>query len=100
MSEIKSVPIADIRPGPVRHVLTPEQTSRIALIWGAFLEVFPCSLEEAVDNFSRDMHPNREIAIWERMAVVYRAHLPGCKTLEAKKALFGSILTTGGPPAS
>ena len=56
------------KPAEPRSELTPEQIERIK----AFREVLgdndPSTLEEALANFSRDLDPEPEIAIWEHIA--------------------------------
>lgn len=94
------IAIKDIRPGPIRGPLTAEQERRIRAFTDALQEVFPCKYEDAYDSFRRDMHPDREIVIWEHIAKTYKAHVAGYKTFEGRKALYTSILTTGRPPAS
>ncbi|UPR49868.1 GIY-YIG nuclease family protein [Vibrio cyclitrophicus] len=51
--------------------LTEFQKTRIAVINEVFQEVFPCTAENAYENFSRDNNPDREIKIWESMAKAF-----------------------------
>jgi hypothetical protein len=66
---------ASLKPSPPRHQLTPEQIERIR----AFKEVLgdhdPSTLEQALDNFSRDHDPDAEIAIWEHVAEVWSSEI-------------------------
>ena len=58
--------------GPQQHAkLTPDLVDRIRLIRASFLEVFPGSLKNWIDDFKRDSHPSREVAVWEHLAAVY-----------------------------
>lgn len=41
---------------------------RIEKLKDVFNEVCPRSLDEWIEGFRADMHPEREIAIWEKMA--------------------------------
>lgn len=60
-------------PSSVRHEpFAPELRDRIAQIKAALDEVHPMSLKEWEDGFRQDMHPEREIALWERVAAVYQ----------------------------
>ena len=68
--EIREVPLEDIRPGPIRHKrgLTPllgELARAIFAKVGHF--VYP-TFEQWELGFMRDMHPWREILIWETIA--------------------------------
>lgn len=67
-------PISDLAPGPIRHAsLPPNMLVRLRLIRESLLEVFPVSWTQTIDNFRRDMHPDRELAIWEFAAGIYLA---------------------------
>ncbi len=51
------------------HDELPENlVERIKRFKEVFNEVCPRSLEEWIDGFREEMHPEREIAIWEKMA--------------------------------
>ncbi|MGC3945107.1 MAG: hypothetical protein QM762_11430 [Chryseolinea sp.] len=66
------IPINDIKPGQIVHdTLSKEQLGKIKRIHNAFSEVMKSSLAETIDNFKRDQHPDREIAIWLMMATAY-----------------------------
>jgi hypothetical protein len=96
----KNIPLSSIdTDGPERSVLTTDQERRIAAIHRTFSEILPRSLEQSLQDFRKDMHPEREIVVWENMATTYKAHVSSCTTLMGRKALFASILTTGGPPS-
>jgi hypothetical protein len=41
----------------------------------SFREHDHTSLEQAIENFRRDLHPEPEIRLWERIARVYQAEL-------------------------
>ena len=51
--------------------LAENLVQRIKRFKGVFNEVCPRSLEEWIDGFRGDMHPEREIAIWEKMAEIF-----------------------------
>lgn len=51
--------------------LTELQKVRISVINDVFQDVFPCTNENAFDDFSRDHNPDREIKIWEAMAKAF-----------------------------
>lgn len=65
-------PIESIKPGPIRHKnLNPLYINSIRLIRASLSDVYPKSMEFWLDGFKRDLNPEREIAIWERIATVY-----------------------------
>ena len=59
-------------PGPIRHEnLTDLQISRIKILQKTFEQVDPTPLEKWLEDFKRDLRPDREIEIWEAMAQTY-----------------------------
>lgn len=63
-------------------------------IYKTFYEVDSSPLEKWIEDFKRDMNPDREIAIWERMAEDYINHCSQRKlSLRAKKQFFLKLLT-------
>lgn len=63
----------DIQTNPtVLQELTGEQEAAIREIHEALLEVDPSSYQSKVDDFSRDLDPDKEIAIWQEIARVYQ----------------------------
>lgn len=64
------VPISQISlKGKIRHPsLTPAQLLRLRNIRAILLDVFPQKFTEMVDDFKRDMIPEKEIFIWEGIA--------------------------------
>ena len=83
-----------IQPGPIRRdVLSDEQMARIRTLQATFVEVDGLTVERWVDNFKRDMDPDKELRVWERMAKAYRAYCGG-KDLspEKKKDVFRVVL--------
>ena len=74
LSELKLTNISDLKPGPIRHDRLPHSyLNRILVIYWTFSEYLSISQEETIENFKRDLHPEREIEIWERMAAVILA---------------------------
>ena len=98
--EVETANISDIQPGPVRHQqLTDEQMKRIRRIHQTFQEVYPISLEKTIENFKRDIDPEPEIVIWERMAEAYTVYLRKHKlSLEEKKAVYEILLLRSAAP--
>ena len=80
--------------GPIqRETLTAEQLQRIAAIRETFVEIDDQTIEQWVDNFKRDLNPDNELAIWERMAKAYSRY---CDThqldLDIKKEVYKVVL--------
>ena len=73
MTEIK---ISDVQPGPIRHAsLPPDLIKRIKSFKQILGEVETSTLEKTIKNFQRDQHPEREVAVWERIAAAYRLYV-------------------------
>lgn len=72
----KDIPINQIESGPMVHPVLPEDLIRRIKAYREILaDVEEDSLAEVVDSFQRDAHPEREIAIWERIAHAYQRFL-------------------------
>ncbi len=65
----------ELEPGPLGGDLTAEQVDRIKAFRAILREHTPPSLEVALEDFRRDVAPDREVAIWERVAQVYAEEL-------------------------
>ena len=57
----------------VHEKLSDEQISRITKFQEILKEVNPTPLEKTIENFQRDVNPDKEIVIWERIANAYQA---------------------------
>jgi hypothetical protein len=79
---------------PVRHAsLTDEQMVRVRRVQKVFSEVDPSPVEKWVDDFKRDLNPERELSIWEGMATAYETFTASKSlALEAKKEVFQVVL--------
>ena len=92
--KIERVNPADLKPLPIQHdQLSDDQIRRIKKLHETFAEVDKSSLETWTDNFKRDLNPDKEIAIWERIAKAY-ANYTSQKELspEAKEDAFQTLL--------
>jgi hypothetical protein len=90
----ESVDLASLQPGPVRHQkLSTKQMERIYRVRDALAEVERSPVEKWVDNFKRDANPDKELAVWERIAAGY-ARYCSRKPLsrEAKEDVFQLLL--------
>ena len=92
--EIERVDTATLKPGPIQHEqLSDEQLRRITHLHEILAEVDPSSLETWTDNFKRDMDPDKEIAVWERIAKAYTNYISQRKlSLEAKRDVLQTLL--------
>lgn len=84
-----------LKSGPVRHAtLSDNLINRIQLIHSVFADVANESLERTINNFQRDVNPEREVAIWERMSGVFLTFIRRRTfTVDEKKEIFGIILS-------
>jgi hypothetical protein len=88
------IPLENIMEGPIRHRTLPvDLLVRLHLIQKVFEEVLPLTVEQTVDNFQRDMHPDEQIHIWERMATAYLAITSARTfTIAEKRSVFSALL--------
>jgi hypothetical protein len=100
-SKVEWVNTNQLKPGPIRHEkLSDLQIQRIKKIRGAFSEVDQSSFDKWVDDFRRDADPDREIAVWERMAAAYSRYISGKNlSLESKLEVFQVVLLRSSAPA-
>ena len=92
----KKVKISELHPGPIRHEeLAPDFVTRIRAFKEALGDVEPSSLEATLENFRRDVHPEREVEIWERIARAYQDFIARHTVTEpkARTDVFGVLLT-------
>jgi hypothetical protein len=72
---------------------------RIALLQKTFGDVDPTPFEKWVDDFKRDRHPDREIAIYEAMAQAYTEYCARHPvTMEARIEVYRLVLARSGAP--
>ena len=100
MAPEKNVKLGDIEPGPIRHQTLPadliERIRSYKKILGASDSV---SIDEAVDGYRRDLNPDKEVAIWERIAQIFQHFTDGhqiadqARRLEVLRALL--LISTG-----
>lgn len=84
----------EIQPGPMqRDSLSDSQMERVRTLQKVFVEVDGKSVDEWVDNFKRDLDPERELAIWEKMSSAYSAYCDDRDlSVEAKKEVYKVVL--------
>jgi hypothetical protein len=89
------IEMVNVEKGPMRHpVLSDDLLQRIKAFKGILSEVDYMTLDEVVDDFKRDAHPEQEIAVWERIANTYALFLSHNPTddLAVKHDIFSVIL--------
>src|SRR5512145_179227 len=68
----RSAKLASLKPGQLScQELSPRQMERIHKLRDALAEVERSPIEKWVDNFKRDADPDRELAVWEKIADGY-----------------------------
>jgi len=92
--QVKRLETKSLKPGPIRHgSLTETQLARIRTLRGTFREVDEQPLEEWIDNFKRDLDPDRELRVWEQMAKAYQGFCDKRQlSREAKKEVYRVVL--------
>ena len=91
---VKMVPIDDLKFEKRAETLPAELIDRIALIYHTFQPYLSVSLEQTIDNFKYDTHPEQEIALWERMGrtvltLTYQDSWPEDKIAKVVKVILG-----------
>jgi hypothetical protein len=92
--------VSELKHGPIRHKNLPESLlNRITLIHRAFAPYLSPSLEQTIESFKRDMHPEREIRIWEKMAFIVETlkHVHTWDDARVKAAIGPIIALSAGP---
>lgn len=98
MSEPEYVDPRELRPGPIRHEsLLPELLEQIKAVYDVIGPYSGMALEQFEIGFMRDMHPDREIAVWCRIAkawLAYHEDYLGNKTvpIEEERKLLGALV--------
>jgi hypothetical protein len=92
---IGSAALDDLKKGPIRHHDLPAALLvRIQNIWFATRDVFSWSLEDFVENFQRDLRPEGEIEVWERItsALHIATDILNTDALEVRTIVFDILL--------
>ena len=64
--ELKKINISDIKQGDIKHAMLPDElVERIKKFKELLGDVDKATLDETIDNFKRDMHPEKEIRIFK-----------------------------------
>ena len=88
----------NVEAGPIRHeTLTPEQINRLRTVQATLEEVDASPLEKWIDDFKRDVNPDREIDIYEAIAHAYQAFCSArSRTPAQKQDAYGLLLERSG----
>ena len=72
----KTIKLSDIQDGPIRHATLPDgMIERIVAFKDALGDVDTVSVEKTIENFQRDLNPEKELVIWERIASTFQTYL-------------------------
>jgi hypothetical protein len=70
------IELTDLENGPILHpVLSDDLLQRIKAFKQILVDVDNTTLDEVIGDFKRDVHPEQEIAVWERIAATYTMFL-------------------------
>lgn len=73
MNEPEYVHRKQIRPGPIRNEsLPPDLLEAIKVVFEVIGRYFDMTLEQFEIGFMRDMHPEKEVAIWCSITLAWR----------------------------
>lgn len=89
------IKLSKLKQGPIQNEVLPNGFIGKVMQYKEILkEVETSSLEEAINNFQKDLHPERELLLWQSIARCYEAELIRNPTtsLGQKKGLFKSLL--------
>jgi hypothetical protein len=89
------IELTDLKGGPIVHpVLSDDLVRRIKAFKQILADADNATLDEVMDDFKRDAHPEQEIAIWERIAATYAMFLSHNPTddLATKHDVFSVLL--------
>jgi hypothetical protein len=75
MSEPEHVDLSQLRPGPIRHkTLPPHLLEQVKAVFDVIGPYIGMTLEQFEVGFMRDMHPEREVGLWIRIAKAWLAY--------------------------
>ena len=89
-----------IEQGPIlRETLTERQLEQITYLYETFKEVDTTPKEKWIDDFKRDLNPEKEIKIWMMMANAYNSFCNNKSiSLATKKEVFKLVLVRSSLP--
>lgn len=93
--QVRKIPIKNLDFGPVRHHDLPSALLiRIQNIHFALRDVLSTSLNETIEDFQRDLHPEQEVEIWEQVVSAVTRTMDSLATddIVVKKQILGFLL--------
>ena len=93
----RPIKLNQLQKGPLQHPALPEDLlHRIHAFKEILAEVDNITLDEVIDDFKRDLHPEKEVAVWEHIADIYQLYLLHNPTddLAVKHDVFSVLLMT------
>lgn len=93
--KIEKRPKSELKDGPIRHHDLPESLLvRIRNIHFALCDIASMKLEEMIENFQRDLRPQNEVVVWERIVCAFHLAMDtlGQPDLEIKKQVYSVLL--------
>jgi hypothetical protein len=90
----QQVPLSEIQIGPIRHPVLPDEfIERIRAFKAILTDVDGASIAQTIDNFKRDVNPESELVIWERIAGTFEAYLSRNPTTDRRirKEIFSGF---------
>ncbi|MBO0857830.1 MAG: hypothetical protein J2P21_05125 [Chloracidobacterium sp.] len=93
-AKFKLTDIDSLNPGSIRHQsLNHRQMERIYKLRDTLAEVERSPIEKWIDDFKRDLNPDKELAVWERIADGYARYCSRRPlSIEAKEDVFQLLL--------
>jgi hypothetical protein len=91
----KYTPLRELKPGPIRHEDFPQGfLIRMKLVYRILEEVIGFPMDRLIRTLQRDLHPEEELAIWERIAAAY-SDLTRSRKLkrDEKREIFANLLS-------
>ena len=98
MTEPELVDLSRLRPGPIRHEsLPPKLLEMVKAVYDVIGQYLGMTLEQFEIGFMRDMHPERELAVWVRITkgwLAYHEKFLGDEPLpdEDEKKLLAALI--------
>lgn len=91
-----------LQPGPYQRAsLTDEEIRRVRWYREIIAEVDRLTLEEHLDNLRRDLYPDQELLVWERIAAAYLAYVSTVRTDHAgRQYAFDTLVLRSGQSAA
>jgi len=96
METLKKVKLSELKMGPIgQEVLPAGFIDRVIKYKEILKEVETSTLEDTVSNFQRDLDPEKELVVWEKIAFTYKDFVGQYPdyTLEQKMEVFHTVLS-------